>query len=95
MQNYYETSETYWEMVALYKELFVMFFVSEARDTIYQLGLNGECYMREKGSEWKTCKELSGRLIGVTRTSAEKLEDSWETEDGFTFDEPETGIWTS
>lgn len=95
MQDSYESAELYWEMVALYKELFVMFFVNEEKTIIYQLAVTGEGYMLEKGSLWKNCTELSGRLMLVSRSYAEKLEDSWDAENDFTFDDTEEEIWTS
>lgn len=77
MQNYMETSEIYWEMVGLYKDLFVEYYLDETEDRIFQNCADGTCYVLKKGdSEWKLA-ELPEGLNRIRRLIAERLEDSW------------------
>ena len=55
MQNYLETAEIYWEMVGLYKDLFVIFYIDSETDTIYQDCADGTCYMmKRENCEWNS-----------------------------------------
>lgn len=80
MQQYMETSEIYWEMVGLYKDLFVAYYLDEKRDIIYQYCADGTCYALTKGNpEWKAA-ELPSSLQRIKRFDAERLEDDWNAD---------------
>ena len=77
MQNYLETAEIYWEMVGLYKDLFVNFYIDERTDRIYQNCADGTCYVLAKNDLlWKPA-ELPDGLPMVDRKLAERIEDNW------------------
>jgi len=77
MQKYMETAEVYWEMVGLYKDLFVDFHIDENTDTIYQNCADGTCHALEKTTcEWHPA-ELPEGLPLVERHLAERIEDNW------------------
>lgn len=77
MQKYIETAEIYWEMVGLYKDLFVDYYIDRDREIIYQYCADGTCFALAKGDgEWKSA-ELPDGLEGVRRVEAERLEDCW------------------
>ena len=78
MQNYLETAEIYWEMVGLYKDLFVIFYIDSETDTIYQDCADGTCYMLRKSTcEWEPA-ELPEGLPAVPRHLAERIEENWK-----------------
>ena len=79
MQNYRSTSWVYWEMVGLYKELFVTFLLDSSRDIIYQVDAAGEGYYLKKGKpEWKPFEgNISKKAIQIPRKQAERLEENW------------------
>lgn len=75
-----ETSGIYWEMVGLYKDLFVEYYLDEKRDMLYQYCADGTCYALAKGNpEWKAA-ELPSDLQRVKRFDAERLEDDWNAD---------------
>ena len=77
MQQYMETAEVYWEMVGLYKDLFVDYYIDRNREIIYQYCADDTCFALAKGDgEWKPA-ELPDGLEGVRRVEAERLEDYW------------------
>ena len=77
MQKYIETAEIYWEMVGLYKDLFVKFYIDEKTDTIYQDCADGTCFALERATcEWHPA-ELPEGLPLVDRHLAERVEDNW------------------
>ena len=77
MQNYMETAEVYWEMVGLYKDLFVTFYIDEKTDRIYQSCADGTCFVLAKHDLlWKPA-ELTDGLPVVPRNLAERIEDNW------------------
>ena len=78
MQKYLETAEIYWEMVGLYKDLFVKFYIDSETDIIYQDCADGTCYMLRKDiCEWEPA-ELPEGLPAVPRHLAERIEDNWK-----------------
>lgn len=78
MQTYMETAEIYWEMVGLYKDLFVEYYLDEDNTMIYQSCADGTCYALTKGNpEWKIA-ELPAGLGKVNRVDAERMEDNWK-----------------
>ena len=79
LQNIEETAQAYWEMVGLYKDLFVGYYVDEEQECIYQMAADGECYYLKRGdSKWYEveCPETDG-LVRVEREYAERMEDVW------------------
>ncbi len=59
MQSLYACKEAYWEFVALFKDVFVKFFIDVESNTLYQIceDLN-ECYYLKKGDPlWKSINE--------------------------------------
>ncbi|MBQ5656586.1 MAG: hypothetical protein IIV14_04040, partial [Bacteroidaceae bacterium] len=79
LQDYENTKAVYWEMMQLYKDLFVQFFVDDSKVLLYQISDSNEGYVLKKGKpQWN---ELSGspskkaRLI--SRKEAERIEDNW------------------
>jgi len=77
MQKYMETAEIYWEMVGLYKDLFVNFYIDSENDRIYQDCADGTCYVLEKDiCEWNPSEVPEGLPV-VPRNLAERIEDNW------------------
>ena len=78
MQKYMETAEIYWEMVGLYKDLFVEFHIDDKTDRIYQNCADGTCYLLKRDTcEWEPA-ELPEGLPAVPRQLAERIEDNWK-----------------
>lgn len=78
MQKYLETSEIYWEMVGLYKDLFVDFHIDAEHDRIYQNCADGTCYLLDKETCTWAPAELPEGLPVVDRKFAERIEDNWK-----------------
>ena len=77
MQNYLETAEVYWEMVGLYKDLFVNFHIDEKTDRIYQNCADGTCFVLAKHDLlWKPAEMPEGLPV-IDRKLAERIEDNW------------------
>lgn len=78
LQTYQETADVYWEMTALYKDLFVTYLVDDDEGIIYQLGASGECYLLKKGNpDWHPFSgEPSKKARPIERKEAERIEDS-------------------
>ena len=87
MQSLYACKGAYWEFVALFKDVFVTFFIDEERKTLYQVceDLN-EGYYLEKGNPcWKLIlpekrNKLPETAIQIARKDAENIEDHWNEE---------------
>ena len=79
LQNDADTEDVYWEMVALYKDLFVIFAVDEEKGLLYQLGADGDNHVLKKGSpQWNVLEEkVSGKAKALPRKDAERMEDNW------------------
>lgn len=79
MQNYLETRDVYWEMTALYKDLFVKYFLDDETSTIYQISVTGEGYYLSKNNpHWQTLShEMSTNAYEIPRLYGERLEDNW------------------
>lgn len=75
MKNYKESEAVYWEMTALYKDLFVTFFWDEAGETLYQISESGEGYrMKKETGEWETCTDpIPEETQNLPRYKAEQL----------------------
>ena len=79
LQNFPETADIYWEMTALYKDLFVSYFVDENKGLLYQIGEDGTRVVLKKGKpQWN---EFDGKMPKkarqVERKEAERIEDNW------------------
>ncbi len=79
LQHYSNTSQPYWEMVNLYKDIFVTFMVDRAKGLLYQICADGENYCLKKGRpEWKPFEgKISKKAEMVPRKQAERLEENW------------------
>lgn len=79
MQDYPECAPVYWEMVGLYKDIFVRFYCDMQTARLYQVCIDGTSYMMEKGNpEWKPFEgPLSETAESMNRIEAEKTEDAW------------------
>lgn len=88
MQAIPECANLYWEMVHLFKVVFVKFYYDSRNQRIYQISDDGTGYFFEKGVEgWhklneKTVKDFQwGRIpadiVLTEQRYAEKLEESW------------------
>ena len=79
LQDYPETESVYWEMVSLFKDLFVTFAVDDEKGLLYQLCADGDHRVLKKGKpQWK---ELEGNVSKdarvLSRKDAERMEDNW------------------
>lgn len=81
MQYYAETRPIYWEMVSLYKDIFVKYLIDEKNDKIYQL-TERDCFgMSKKDMFWvETVPPDLDVVEVVPRKYAEMLEDYWNKE---------------
>lgn len=72
----------YWEMVGLYKDLFVTFYVDFKEKKIYQAACHGETVVscREDGAWLHYEGEISPTAVQLPRLKAERLEDLWREE---------------
>ena len=81
-----DTSAAYWEMIGLYKDVFVRYYRSWPDEDyfgehIVQDCADGSIYRLDRGSpEWKPMKEFDPRhasCVQIRREDAERLEDEW------------------
>ena len=79
MQTYPECAAVYWEMVALYKDLFVHFYLDVPSETLYQVCQDGTRFCLKKGNpEWKiAATNPPSTTVCIDRKHAEKTEDNW------------------
>jgi len=77
-----ECAGAYWTMVALYKELFVSYWLLGNPGTIYQISASGEGYVLHKNDMmWEPYTgEIPGDAVAVSRREAEGKEDEWRGE---------------
>ena len=82
MQNYTETRDVYWEMVDLFKDVFVDFFLDEENGRIYQVCADGQqrMYVREDAKYVDYQGEIPESAEPVHRKFAERIEDNWREE---------------
>lgn len=85
MQNYIETEEIYWEMVELYKDLFVTFLYDEKDEAIYQFNSETIFKLTRAYPQWEEYDEetegkIPERAVFIRRKRAESMEDSWRTD---------------
>ena len=83
MQNYPDTAPVYWEIVGLYKDIFVKYYLNQNATALYQQNAEGDCYVLHKGKpEWLPCEHnVPGNAAQVARYYAEHLEDNWAEEE--------------
>lgn len=79
MKMYSNTANAYWEMVDIYKELFVVYYLDDSEKKIYQDNGAGEVYVLQEGtSEWIEFEgNIPEKAVVIPRNVAEILEDSW------------------
>lgn len=80
MQGSLYTAEIYWEMVNLFKDLFVKFYISKDGQTLYQICADGDNYARRCSErEWAKHRDIViDEFNPIARFDAEQLEDSWD-----------------
>ena len=77
-QLYPEIKDAYWEFVGLYKDVFVTYYVDEAKGVLYQHDTNGDIFALSKGiPQWKEETKISKRAVQLERKHAERIEDNW------------------
>lgn len=80
-RDYDESRPVYWEMVDLFKDLFVSFYYDAASKRIFQMAAHGEAYVLDSSSSdyylWE--EEIPQGSILIDRYQAEEIEDSWRT----------------
>ena len=74
-----KTTDAYWKMVALYKELFVSYWLLESTSTIYQISASSEGYaLHRSDMQWEAYTgEIPEDAVPVSRREAEEKEDEW------------------
>lgn len=79
MQAGEDTRDVYWEMVALYKELFVEFRLDERRgDRMWACSAHGECYVIKREAPcWHPAERPKGGCMVISRRKAETIVDEW------------------
>lgn len=74
-----DAAPLYWEMVGLYKDLFVRYYKGE--DCLLQIALHGEAFRLDKGDpRWKPYNgqpDLPSACQLISRQEAERTEDCW------------------
>lgn len=80
MQEYMETAEIYWEMVGLYKDLFVDYYLDAEENMLYQSSADGITFVLIQGDpQWKETEfpKNAENLQPMGRMAAERLENFW------------------
>lgn len=79
LEGFPETSGVYWEMTALYKDLFVAYYLDDAKGLLYQISDDGTNVVLKKGRpQWKPLEgNISKKAQRIERKYAECLEDEW------------------
>jgi len=79
LQNFPETADIYWEMTALYKDLFVAYFVDDNKGMLYQISDDGNHVVLKKGKpQWNAFEgKVPKKARRVERKEAERIEDNW------------------
>lgn len=78
-QVYPETRDVYWELVGLYKDLFVKYYVDWEARAIYQVpcGLPDYVFYAARGLWEVGGKAVPERAVPIHRLKAERLEEYW------------------
>lgn len=82
MQSYIETEDFYWEMVGLYKDIFVTFLYDEKEKSIYQFNSETIFKLTKSYPHWEEYDEetdgkIPERAVFIKRKRAESIEDNW------------------
>ena len=79
LQNFPETADIYWEMTALYKDLFVTYYVDDNKGLLYQISDDGNHVVLKKGKpQWNELEgNVSKKARRIERKEAERIEDTW------------------
>lgn len=79
LQNFPETADIYWEMTALYKDLFVSYYVDDNKGLLYQISDDGNHAVLKKGKpQWNELEDkISKKARHIDRKEAERIEDTW------------------
>ena len=79
MQFYKETEGAYWEIVSLYKDLFVEYYHDESKDILYQRCADGKTYLLNRSKpHWQLhTGGIPKKAVVKNRKDAERLEDNW------------------
>ncbi len=79
MQFEPECAQTYWEMVGLFKDIFVTFYLDDEKECIYQIGVNGEGYVLYRTRlEWQPYSgPIPKSAEELPRVQAENIETAW------------------
>ena len=79
LQDFPETADIYWEMTALYKDLFVSYFVDENKGLLYQISEDGTSFFLKKGKpQWiEFDGKMPKKVRQIERREAERIEDNW------------------
>lgn len=79
LQQYDECESVYWEMVELYKDLFVVYVIDDEAGVLYQLSAGGENYLlihdRPQWQPYDGGWPDNGAVL--SRKDAERIEDNW------------------
>ena len=82
MQEYPECAAVYWEMVGLYKDLFVRYYLDKNTNTLYQICFGVSTYALKQGNpEWTELKDtrIPDEAERIERLAAERMEDEWNS----------------
>ncbi|MBQ3199393.1 MAG: bifunctional (p)ppGpp synthetase/guanosine-3',5'-bis(diphosphate) 3'-pyrophosphohydrolase [Firmicutes bacterium] len=82
MQKYPECAAVYWEMVGLYKDLFVRYYLDKRTNTLYRFCLGIAIYALQKGTpQWTEYQEkhIPENAEPIERLAAEHMEDDWKS----------------
>lgn len=79
LQFYENTKNVYWEMVDMYKDIFVTYKQEPERGCLYQQDVAGKVYVLKKGKPvWELLEgEIPREAVTVPRKYAERIEDNW------------------
>ncbi len=79
LQKYLSTEEIYWEMVALFKDLFVNYYLDDKEQCLYQACADGTVMRLKNGTiRWTLYEDASiEQKREITRKEAEQIEDEW------------------
>lgn len=82
LADYVETRDVYWEMTALFKDLFVEYYIDDEKDVIYQVSTDNTIYMFGRDDCcWRQIEDsLPDGLRQLHRKAAERIEDNWAEE---------------
>lgn len=78
LREFNETSDVFWEINGLYKELFVEYAIDDVNERIYQISAHGQAFVYERvDPRWRPADEISPHIRTVERAEAERIEENW------------------